>query len=78
MKPHTIKKNFWNSEIWPVSAKAGIQKMCHYAKSTNAYRKCQKTLHSPQLLVDPISQSEYALNKQIERDLTTWSSLSKR
>ena len=81
MKPHTIQNAFRNSGMWPVSAKAGIQKMRHYAKGTKSYRKRPNTLRTlpfPQLPVDPISQSEYALNKWIERDPTTWSSPSRK
>ena len=54
--------------------------MRHYAKGTKSYWKnhCQNREHFlslPSFLKDPISQSKQGLNKWIEKDLTTWSSL---
>ena len=67
MKPHIIKNVFQNSGMWPVSTKAGIQKMRHYEKDTKSYRKRKNKQQSEPTLSLPlknlISQSEKALNK---------------
>lgn len=33
MKPYTIKNAFSESEMWPINAKAGIEKMRQYTRS---------------------------------------------
>lgn len=78
MKPHTIQNAFRNSGMWPISAKAGIDKMRQYAKGTKNLNKGKNRPSSPALPVNPISQVEYALNEFIERDPTTLSSLSRK
>lgn len=78
MKPYTITNSFRESGMWPVNAKAGINKMRQYVKGTKAYRKKKLVPDSPKLPVNPMSQSEHAISEWIERDPRTWSSPSRQ
>lgn len=78
MKPHTIQNTFCNSGMWPVSLETGVQKMRSYAKSTRKKAKSKTKQGSPVLLIHPITQTEYALNKWIEQDPLTLSSPSRK
>ena len=79
MKPYTIKNAFAESRMWPINAKADIEKMRQYAKSTqNNDKKDKHKADSPTVLSEhPIHQAENQITKQIDWDPHTQSSLSK-
>ena len=80
MKSYTIKNAFSESGMWPINAKASIQKMQQYARSTrkNTGKDKHKADSPTALLEHPICQIESQITEWIDRDPRMWSSPSRK